>query len=134
MDQTIGSLMNGSPKKRSSTEIDLSKISSLKRVTDLFPNGMMIETRTQDLPKDVKRIIFETPLTKNIPNLVQYPAESIPQNSISSQVQENNQQLRKTVKSQFQYTFFKRIRPFNVVTMILALGWAITMILLYFLK
>ena len=117
-------------KKHTSTEIDLSKISSIKRVSDLFPVGITRQTTTQDLPNETLRVISESSITKNIPNLVNSRLSPIPGNSISSQAMEQNYQLQKDAKNQLQHTFIKRIRPLNVLTLILILGWAITIVLL----
>jgi len=120
-------------KKRLSTEIDLSKISSIKRVSDLFPVGITRQTTTQDLPNETLRVISESSITKDIPNLVNSKLSPIPGNSISSQAMVQYDQLQKNAKNQLQHTFIKRIRPLNIVTLFLILGWVITIVLLKFL-
>lgn len=134
MEQTIVLTMEGSPKKEKSvSEIDLSQISTLKRVSDLIPKGFNQITNTQNLPNAVSRIISESSLTKYIPNLANPTLQAIPRNSIASQITEQNAQLQKATKNQLQHTFMNRIRPFNFLTLILAIGWVITMLLLNFL-
>ena len=119
-----------SSKKNKSTEIDLSKISSLKRVTDLFPKGLTSETAVKDLPTEVLRIISDTSITKNIPNLTNSTLRAIPQNSIASDVKERNSKLQEFSKNQVQTTLMKRIKPFNIITILLTVGWMVTVILL----
>ncbi len=123
--------MEGSSgKKNKSTQIDLSKISSLKRVTDLFPKGLTSETAVKDLPTEVLRIISDTSITKNIPNLTNSTLRAIPQNSIASDVKERNSKLQEFSKNQVQTTLIKRIKPFNIITILLTVGWMVTVILL----
>ena len=117
-------------KKNKSTEIDLSKISSLKRVTDLFPKGLTSETAVKDLPTEVLHIISDTSITKNIPNLTNSTLRAIPQNSIASDVKERNSKLQEFSKNQVQTTLIKRIKPFNIITILLTVGWMVTVILL----
>lgn len=123
--------MEESPiKKQKSTQIDLSQISSLKRVTDLFPKGLTSETTVNNLPTEVARLISDTPLTKNIPNLVNSSLAAIPKNSIASDVHERNMNLQRISQNQVQTKLAKLINPFNIVTILLTVGWMITIILL----
>ncbi|MHA1112087.1 MAG: hypothetical protein ACTSRE_13345 [Promethearchaeota archaeon] len=123
--------MEESPiKKQKSTQIDLSQISSLKRVTDLFPKGLTSKTTVKNLPTEVTRLISDTPLTKNIPNLVISSLATIPKNSIASDVQERNMNLQRINQNQVQTKMAKLINPFNIVTILLTVGWMITIILL----
>ena len=123
--------MEESPiKKQKSTQIDLSQISSLKRVTDLFPKGLTSETTVKNLPTEVARLISDTPLTKNIPNLVNSSLAAIPKNSIASDVHERNMNLQRISQNQVQTKLAKLIKPFNIVTILLTVGWMITIILL----
>ena len=123
--------MEESPiKKQKSTQIDLSQISSLKRVTDLFPKGLTSETTVKNLPTEVVRLISDTPLTKNIPNLVNSSLAAIPKNSIASDVHERNMNLQRISQNQVQTKLAKLIKPFNIVTILLTVGWMITIILL----
>ncbi|TFG17092.1 MAG: hypothetical protein EU530_11110 [Promethearchaeota archaeon] len=119
-----------SSKKQKSTQIDLSQISSLKRVTDLFPKGLTSETAVKNLPTEVARIISDTIITKNIPNLVNSTLGAVPQNSIASDVKERNANLHNMLQNQLQTKLVKRFKPFNIVTILLTLGWIITIILL----
>ncbi len=123
--------MEESPSKNQKpTYIDLSQISSLKRVTDLFPKGLTSETNIKNLPSEVARIISGTPLTKNIPNIVNSTLGAVPQNSIASDVKERNANLHNMLRNQLQIKLVQRIKPFNIVTILLILGWIITIILL----
>ena len=120
-------------KERKTAEIDLHKISSIKRVSDLIPMGFMESNPVENLPNAAIRVISESSLTKRIPNLVNPTFHAIPGNSLSSQVIAQNTQIQNATKNQFQHTFLQRIRPFNFLTLILAFGWMLTMLLLNFL-
>ncbi|MBN2157359.1 MAG: hypothetical protein JW776_15040 [Candidatus Lokiarchaeota archaeon] len=116
-------------------EIDIDKIISLKRISDLFPQGKISEISGNPKAMDVSKIVLTSPLIKNIPNLAN-PANSIcvsPQNSLSSQIEKRNVELTKIIKSELQSTFIKRIKPFNIVTLVLIAGWLFTILLLTFL-
>jgi hypothetical protein len=126
--------MDGYPiEEQKMSEIDLNKISTIKRVTDLFPKGFICVNPVEKPPNVANRIISESKLTKWIPNLVNPTFNEIPGNSISSGVIAHNAQMQKITQNQFQHTFIKRIRPFNFLTLILAFGWMITTLLLNFL-
>ncbi len=121
-----------SSKKSKIKEIHINQIPSLKRVTDLFPKGLTGESGLRNLSADVTQIISKSTITKNIPNLAQTTKiiPTIPKNSLSSQVTKQNDTLVKVVQSQYQNTFIKRFKPFNIVTILLFTGWLITITLL----
>ncbi len=117
-------------KKSKNLEIDLNKISTLKRVSDLFPMGVNSETMVGSLPKEVNRLVSNAPVVKNIPNLVNPTLNRIPQNSIADDIDKRNADLQKSTQNQIQTTLLKRIKPINIVTILLTLGWILTIILL----
>jgi hypothetical protein len=119
-----------SPKKVKSDDLDLNKISTMKRVSDLFPKGFTAETSVNNLPSKVTKLIPETSVTKNIPNLTQSSLPVIPQNSIASDVTKHNRSIENFSKHQVQRELVKRFKPFNIITILLVLGWMITVILL----
>jgi hypothetical protein len=119
-----------SQKKAKTNEVHINQLSTLKRVSDLFPKGLTTETTVNNLPKDVTKLINDSPVTKNIPNLVESSLPAIPQNSISTEVDQQNSKLEDLSKQQVQTKLFKQIKPFNIVTLVLILGWVVTIILL----
>ena len=119
-----------SSKKVKTNEIDIKRLSSLKRVSDLFPKGFTSETTVEDLPNESIKLIQDSSITKNIPNLVQSSLPKIPQNSITPEVVRQNTNFNDLLKHQVRNKLFKRIRPFNIITILLMLGWVITIILL----
>lgn len=124
------SMEGSSPKKTKSDEINLNQISTMKRVSDLFPKGFTAETSVRNLPSKVTKLISETSVTKNIPNLTQSSLPVIPQNSIANDVTQHNRAIEDISKHQVQRELVKRFKPFNFVTILLVLGWMITVILL----
>ena len=119
-----------SPKKTKSDEIDLNQISSMKRVSDLFPKGFTVETGVNAFPSKVTKLISETSITKNIPNLLRSSLPVIPQNSIAIDVEQHNSAIENLSKHQIKRELVKQFKPFNIITILLVLGWMITVILI----